>query len=74
MGDTDLQIRHDVKISGVSAEKKLFSESVMPELLTTNVYVEQRHRNRKSIGIIVSDEHFGQGNGKLSYTRDVFKL
>ncbi len=46
----------------------------MPELLTTNVYVEQGHRNRKSIGIIVSDEHFGQGNGKLSYTRDVFKL
>ena len=41
MRDTDLQVRHDVKSSAVKAEEKLFSESVMPDLLTTDVYVEQ---------------------------------
>ena len=41
MGDTDLQIRHDVNSSAARAEEKLFSEAVMPDLLTTDVYVEQ---------------------------------
>lgn len=41
VGDTDLPIRQDVKSAAARAEKKLFSESVMPDLLTTDVHVEQ---------------------------------
>lgn len=41
MGDTDLQVRHNVKFSAARAEEKLFSEPVILTLSTTDLYVEQ---------------------------------